>query len=270
MKRILVTGMSGVGKSTVVARLAELGHRAVDLDSDSWSEWVDSADGGPSPSEPGRDWVWRADRVKELLADEQDGVLFVSGCASNMGQFRDRFAGVVLLSVTAEVMAERLTHRTTNVYESSRGSWRGAWSSRRRSNRCCATARIWSWTGPRRWRTSWRGSSASQRNLDADLVGRGAVPMLSGCIRLLPPAARAVVTGPEQLAVIAAGLGAGMLTSTVGVASLISFPALIALGIPPVVANASNTIGLLPGALSGSFGYRRELREIGRSRSRSS
>jgi uncharacterized membrane protein YfcA len=72
------------------------------------------------------------------------------------------------------------------------------------------------------------------------------------------------MTGPEHLAVIAAGLGAGILTSTVGVASLISFPALIALGIPPVVANASNTIGLLPGALSGSFGYRRELREVSR------
>ena len=72
------------------------------------------------------------------------------------------------------------------------------------------------------------------------------------------------MTGPEHLAVVAAGLGAGILTSTVGVASLISFPALIALGIPPVVANASNTIGLLPGALSGSIGYRRELREVSR------
>ncbi|HEY9334690.1 MAG TPA: sulfite exporter TauE/SafE family protein, partial [Kribbella sp.] len=65
------------------------------------------------------------------------------------------------------------------------------------------------------------------------------------------------MTGAEHLAIVAAGLGAGVLTSTVGVASLVSFPALIALGIPPVVANASNTIGLLPGALSGSFGYRR-------------
>ncbi|HET6740551.1 MAG TPA: sulfite exporter TauE/SafE family protein [Kribbella sp.] len=72
------------------------------------------------------------------------------------------------------------------------------------------------------------------------------------------------MTGAEHLAIIAAGLGAGVLTSTVGVASLISFPALIALGIPPVVANASNTIGLLPGALSGSFGYRRELRQVSR------
>jgi uncharacterized membrane protein YfcA len=45
------------------------------------------------------------------------------------------------------------------------------------------------------------------------------------------------------------------------VASLLSFPVLLAVGLPPVVANASNTIGLTPGALSGSLGYRRELRE---------
>ncbi|MDP9467401.1 MAG: TSUP family transporter, partial [Chloroflexota bacterium] len=64
----------------------------------------------------------------------------------------------------------------------------------------------------------------------------------------------------EQLAVLAAGLGAGILTSTVGVASLLSFPILVAIGIPPVVANASNTVGLIPAGLSGSFGYREELR----------
>ena len=69
------------------------------------------------------------------------------------------------------------------------------------------------------------------------------------------------MAGIERLVVLAAGLGAGILTTTVGVASLLSFPVLIALGMPPVVANASNTLGLIPGALSGSFGYRRELRE---------
>ena len=69
------------------------------------------------------------------------------------------------------------------------------------------------------------------------------------------------VTGLEQLAVLAAGLGAGILTSTVGVASLLSFPVLVAVGLPPVVANASNTVGMTPAGLSGSFGYRRELRE---------
>ena len=57
------------------------------------------------------------------------------------------------------------------------------------------------------------------------------------------------------------GLCAGILTSTVGVASLLSFPVLVAIGLPPVVANASNTVGMTPGALSGSWGYRSELRE---------
>jgi uncharacterized protein len=69
------------------------------------------------------------------------------------------------------------------------------------------------------------------------------------------------VTGLEQAVVLVAGLGAGILTSTVGVASLLSFPVLLAVGLPPVVANASNTVGMTPAGLSGSFGYRRELRE---------
>ncbi|MDT9592360.1 sulfite exporter TauE/SafE family protein [Nocardioides zeae] len=65
----------------------------------------------------------------------------------------------------------------------------------------------------------------------------------------------------EQLVVLAAGFGAGVLTSTVGVASLLSFPILVGIGLPPVVANATNTVGLTPAGLSGSWGYRSELRE---------
>ncbi|GAA3392485.1 sulfite exporter TauE/SafE family protein [Cryptosporangium minutisporangium] len=65
----------------------------------------------------------------------------------------------------------------------------------------------------------------------------------------------------EYAAVFAAGLGSGVLISTIGFASLLSFPVLLAVGLPPVVANVSNTIGLTPAGLSGSFGYRRELRE---------
>ncbi|WP_232828927.1 sulfite exporter TauE/SafE family protein [Kribbella monticola] len=67
------------------------------------------------------------------------------------------------------------------------------------------------------------------------------------------------LTGMQQFAVVAAGFGAGVLTATVGVASLLSFPVLLALGLPPVVANVSNTVGLIAGSLSGSIGYRREL-----------
>jgi uncharacterized membrane protein YfcA len=72
------------------------------------------------------------------------------------------------------------------------------------------------------------------------------------------------VTGAETLLVLLAGLGAGVLSSTVGVASLLSFPTLVALGLPPVVANVSNTLGLIPGGLSGVVGYRDEVREAPR------
>ncbi|HET6562546.1 MAG TPA: sulfite exporter TauE/SafE family protein [Marmoricola sp.] len=69
------------------------------------------------------------------------------------------------------------------------------------------------------------------------------------------------MTGLEELTVLVAGFGAGVMTATVGVASLLSFPVLLAVGLPPVVANASNTVGMTPAGLSGSFGYRTELRE---------
>ena len=55
------------------------------------------------------------------------------------------------------------------------------------------------------------------------------------------------MTQLEALLVLATGFGAGVLSSTVGVASLLSFPVLVALGLPPVVANVSNTLGLIPG-----------------------
>ncbi|GGF52143.1 UPF0721 transmembrane protein [Marmoricola endophyticus] len=72
------------------------------------------------------------------------------------------------------------------------------------------------------------------------------------------------MSGLEALAVLGAGFGAGVLTATVGVASLISFPVLLAVGLPPVTANASNTVGLVPAGLSGAFGYRAELRASAR------
>lgn len=63
----------------------------------------------------------------------------------------------------------------------------------------------------------------------------------------------------NHLVVVGTGFAAGVVMSSVGVASLVSFPVLVALGLPPVVANASSTVGLVPAGLSGTFGYRREL-----------
>lgn len=65
---------------------------------------------------------------------------------------------------------------------------------------------------------------------------------------------------PEALAIFAAGLGAGTVNTVVGSGSLITFPVLLAFGYPPVTANVSNNVGLVPGSISGSIGYRRELR----------
>jgi uncharacterized protein len=66
--------------------------------------------------------------------------------------------------------------------------------------------------------------------------------------------------GPgEALAILAAGCGAGAINAVVGSGSLITFPTLLAFGFPPVVANVSNNVGLVPGNVSSGFGYRREL-----------
>ncbi|MEV7591182.1 sulfite exporter TauE/SafE family protein [Streptomyces sp. NPDC090085] len=64
----------------------------------------------------------------------------------------------------------------------------------------------------------------------------------------------------EMLAVFAAGVGAGTINTIVGSGTLITFPVLLATGLPPVTANVSNTLGLVPGSISGAIGYRRELK----------
>jgi uncharacterized membrane protein YfcA len=63
----------------------------------------------------------------------------------------------------------------------------------------------------------------------------------------------------EALAVFLAGIAAGTINTVVGSGTLITFPTLLAVGLSPVTANVSNNIGLTPGGLSGTWGYRREL-----------
>ncbi|MGH3274693.1 MAG: sulfite exporter TauE/SafE family protein [Streptosporangiaceae bacterium] len=63
----------------------------------------------------------------------------------------------------------------------------------------------------------------------------------------------------EAIAIFAAGTSAGVINAVVGSGSLITFPTLLAFGFPPVVANVSNNIGLVPGNASAAWGYRREL-----------
>ena len=110
MVAVLITGMSGVGKSTVLGELGRRGHRVVDCDEDAWSEQVPSADGS------GLEQLWREDAVALLLAEPRAGHLFLAGCAANQGRFYDRFAAVVLLSAPREVLLRRLAGRSTNAF----------------------------------------------------------------------------------------------------------------------------------------------------------
>jgi len=72
------------------------------------------------------------------------------------------------------------------------------------------------------------------------------------------------VSWAEVVAIVAAGAAAGTINAVVGSGTLITFPVLLAFGFPPVVANVSNNIGLVPGGVSGTLGYRAELRGQGR------
>ncbi len=104
MKRILLTGMSGTGKSSVVAALAASGHKAVDADA-GWCE--------PLPDGRQR---WREDAIERLLDIEDAEVLFLAGCEENQVRFHPRFDLIILLSAPAEVLVERIADRTTNGY----------------------------------------------------------------------------------------------------------------------------------------------------------
>ncbi|MCX2182916.1 sulfite exporter TauE/SafE family protein [Streptomyces sp. SKN60] len=64
----------------------------------------------------------------------------------------------------------------------------------------------------------------------------------------------------EMLAVFAAGTAAGAINTVVGSGTLITFPVLLATGLPPITANVSNTLGLVSGSISGAIGYRSELK----------
>jgi broad-specificity NMP kinase len=98
--------MSGTGKSTALDELSQRGFRVVDTDEPGWTVWDDQDDG----------YVWRADRIAELLSIDEGPTLYVSGTVSNQGRFYPHFDAVVLLSAPAEVLLSRIDSRTSNPY----------------------------------------------------------------------------------------------------------------------------------------------------------
>ncbi len=101
--RVLLTGMSGAGKSALVEELRRRGYRAYDADDHGFSEA--RADGR---------WGWRADRVADLLAGHAGDLLFFAGCSEEQAELA--FDYRVLLTAPRAVLVERLQRRTTNTY----------------------------------------------------------------------------------------------------------------------------------------------------------
>lgn len=106
MAVILVTGMSGTGKSTVLNQLEQRGYRVVDTDYGGWIEHV-----GMEPQ-------WREDRIDALLTEHElsGEPLFIAGTVWNQAVFRSRFDEIVLLSAPVDVLLDRVAHRDTNPF----------------------------------------------------------------------------------------------------------------------------------------------------------
>jgi shikimate kinase len=96
---VLVTGMSGVGKSTLLDELSRSGYETVDTDYGGWHL---------------PDGTWDEERMAALLEDHTTVV--VSGTAENQGRFYDRFDHVVLLSAPLAVLIDRVVSRSNNPY----------------------------------------------------------------------------------------------------------------------------------------------------------
>ncbi|TDV41871.1 AAA family ATPase [Actinophytocola oryzae] len=106
---VLVTGMSGTGKSAVLECLAREGFRVVDTDAGGWIEDVPQPGGTVEP-------LWREDRIDALLAEHEASgePLFIAGTVRNQGRFYPRFAEVVLLSAPIATMLDRVATRVDN------------------------------------------------------------------------------------------------------------------------------------------------------------
>ena len=108
---VLLTGMSGAGKTTTLRALAARGHATRDLDYDGYSVLV------RAPEQPvGWEQLWDLGKVRALLDAHDDGALFLAGTVRNQAELYDRFDAVVLLTAPRDVLLRRIEARTDNPY----------------------------------------------------------------------------------------------------------------------------------------------------------
>ena len=114
MSKILVTGMSGTGKSSALAELGRIGYRVVDTDEPGWREYREHV--APIDELHRGEWLWVVKRMTKLLSSDDARTLFVAGGVRNQSAFYDRFDAVVLLGAPTDVLLDRIAGRTTNPY----------------------------------------------------------------------------------------------------------------------------------------------------------
>ncbi len=104
MTIMFITGLSGVGKSSVLELLSKRGYNVIDTDYEFTTNYRSE------------EMLWNEDKINQLLYENRNKLLILSGCYSNQGKFYQYFDHIVLLTADIDVMLERLNKRTTNFY----------------------------------------------------------------------------------------------------------------------------------------------------------
>ncbi|KKO19337.1 MAG: hypothetical protein DCC43_14915 [Candidatus Brocadia sp.] len=105
MKPTLITGISGVGKTSVVGELWCRGFQCIDMDEPGWSSM--DAEGHLH---------WNMDCLEQAMTEAGTNRLFVSGCAEEQADLYDRFGSIILLSAPRDIMTERIRSRSNNAF----------------------------------------------------------------------------------------------------------------------------------------------------------
>jgi gluconate kinase len=113
MRNYLIEGVSGTGKTSVCKELQRRGYYAINGDTELAYQG-DPETGKPTNSSTHEHHIWHVDKVKVLVANQDEAVAFFCGGSRNFSQFIDLFDGVFILEVDLDTLKRRLDERTGN------------------------------------------------------------------------------------------------------------------------------------------------------------